>query len=669
MHDELFEQPAVVARYRAGPYAESRERFLRGARADGYSPATLESMAWALLVVAEAVHRDGGSISYQRLRSTLLRRIRLKSTARPPSANTAKLFLRCAKAWLRSTGALTPEAERPLKFAAELRAFTRYMQFEQGLSPTTIAGRDEQMRWFCASLPSRVRSLGAVTLADVDAFLTAQAQRGWSRRSLHTLGGSLRSFFRYAASQGWCRSDLASSIELPCLYALEDVPRAPSVEAVGRLLEDTASSDDPVNIRDYAILSLLIYYGLRRGEVERLTLDDLDWVAETTLRDIRPHMVSRFVEGDGTSDETKHKKYRAVSGLFRFAVTRRLLKASPLPQPPRMRCYSSYAAYIYSEAELKQLLAAVPTATASPRCVIDADTLRTLLLLLYGAALRRGEALRLKLGDVDVPQSLIHIRGTKFFKTRIVPLGSSLNAVMREFVARRVSRHSEDSESTLFTKRNGAPLSDSTICHTFRRLCAIAGIRRDGGARNQPRMHDLRHSAAVHRVIAWYRCDADLNDLLPKLATYLGHSDLSGTQRYLTMTQELLAEASRRFEAFAGRSRQGSGLGVSRPVGLERDLRHFAAVGPAGRDAFGAFGRSAMQQHHVGVLGVDLVEPVPDRVVIVEVDPAREGNLGAGREQRLGLGAALGGEEIAAVDHGRGQRAVVDHRAGARPPG
>jgi len=207
--------------------------------------------------------------------------MRLKSTARPPSANTAKLFLRCAKAWLRSIGALTPEAQRPLKFAGELRAFTEYMRVEQGLSPTTIAGRDEQIRWFCASLPSQVRSFDAVTLAHVDAFLRAQAQRGWSRRSLHTLGGSLRSFFRYAASQRWCRSDLASGIELPRLYALEHVPRAPSVEEVGRLLKDTASSDDPVNIRDHAILSLLIYYGLRRGEVERLTLDDLDWVAET----------------------------------------------------------------------------------------------------------------------------------------------------------------------------------------------------------------------------------------------------------------------------------------------------------------------------------------------------------------------------------------------------
>ena len=123
MNDELFKQPAVVARYRAGPHAESRERFLRQARADGYSPATPESIAWALLVVGEAVHRDGARISYKRLRRTLLRRIRLKSTARPLSANTAKLFLRCGEAWLRSIGALSPEAERPLKFAGELQSF------------------------------------------------------------------------------------------------------------------------------------------------------------------------------------------------------------------------------------------------------------------------------------------------------------------------------------------------------------------------------------------------------------------------------------------------------------------------------------------------------------------------------------------------------------------
>ena len=225
-----------------------------------------------------------------------------------------------------------------------------------------------------------------------------------------------------------------------------------------------------------------------------------------------------------------------------------------MPSCERKRGAASYTPYIYSEAELKRLLAAVPAATGS-RSDIDADTLRTLLLLLYGAGLRRGEARRLKVEDVDVPQSLIHIRGTKFFKTRIVPLGTSLNTVMKAFVAKHCSRYSKGGGSMLFSKRDSTPLTDSAISAAFRRLRTIAGIKRDGGARNQPRIHDLRHSAAVHRVTSWYRAGADLNDLLPKLATYLGHKDLSGTQRYLTMTEELLAEASRRFEAFA----QGGG--------------------------------------------------------------------------------------------------------------
>jgi integrase/recombinase XerD len=213
--------------------------------------------------------------------------------------------------------------------------------------------------------------------------------------------------------------------------------------------------------------------------------------------------------------------------------------------------------YIYSEAELKRLFAAVPEATANPRYTIDADTLRTLLLLLYGAGLRRGEAMRLRIQDVDISQSLIHIRGTKFFKSRIVPLSDSLTTVLRAFIARPGDHYSAGGESRLFSSRDGTALGSTTVGVAFRRLCVIAGIQRSGGSRNQPRMHDLRHSAAVHRVTAWYRCDADLNDLLPKLATYLGHAGLSGTQRYLTMTQDLLAEASSRFEAFAGGYRHG----------------------------------------------------------------------------------------------------------------
>src|SRR5258708_6375243 len=107
MHDELFKQPAVVARYRAGPYAEARERFLKQARAEGYSFSTLERIAWVLLTVAEAVHLHGGSVSSTRLKSLLFRHIRL-SKGRPPSEHTTSLMCRKSKLFSRVELTLPP---------------------------------------------------------------------------------------------------------------------------------------------------------------------------------------------------------------------------------------------------------------------------------------------------------------------------------------------------------------------------------------------------------------------------------------------------------------------------------------------------------------------------------------------------------------------------------
>ena len=111
------------------------------------------------------------------------------------------------------------------------------------------------------------------------------------------------------------------------------------------------------------------------------------------------------------------------------------------------------------------------------------------------------------------------------------------------------------------------------------------------------------------------------------------------------------------------------GLGVAGPVGPEGDLRHLAGSGPARRDTLGPFRTAAVKQHHVGMPGMGLIEPFPDGAMVVEVETAREGDLGPGRQQDLGLGAALGGEEVAAVDHGGREGAMGDHRAGVGPPG
>jgi len=286
MHDELFRRPTAVSRYRTGPYAEARESFLRQARAKGYAPLTLERMARALLIAAHATHRNGGQISSEHLKATLANCMR-RQPGSPPYARTVKWFLHCGKAWLQAIGALLPAAQQPARFDREQRAFAENMAAERGLSPATIRGRQHMLRWFFASLPPRVQAIEEITLSHIECFLRTEAKRGWSRRSLHTLGSTLRTFFRFAACQGWCQSHLAFGIDLPRLYDLEDVPRAPASDEVDRLLEAAATGSGASAIRDHAILLLLTHYGLRRGEVERLTLDDLDWKAEA-IRITRP---------------------------------------------------------------------------------------------------------------------------------------------------------------------------------------------------------------------------------------------------------------------------------------------------------------------------------------------------------------------------------------------
>lgn len=271
---------------------------------------------------------------------------------------------------------------------------------------------------------------------------------------------------------------------------------------------------------------------------------------DAPIQSIEAEDVLAFLNGNGSVTEYWVKKYCVLSGFYRFSISRGLAKISPLPQTIPKPTVSDFVPYIYSSEELKCLIDAVPAACAG-RVPIEDVVLKTLLLLLYGAGLRSGEALRLTMAEVDLSQAYLRIRETKFFKSRLVPMGKDLTQIMTEYILWRHKLYSAPAEATLFCFQDGSPLSKSAARRAFRRLRTHAGVLREGGPRRQPRLHDLRHTAAVHRIIAWYRSGENLNDLLPKLATYLGHSDLSSTQRYLTMTPELLRQAGLRFEHYA----------------------------------------------------------------------------------------------------------------------
>ena len=273
-------------------------------------------------------------------------------------------------------------------------------------------------------------------------------------------------------------------------------------------------------------------------------------VGDLPLDSIEPSAVLAFFNQTGSVTEYWVKKYHVLSGFYRFATTCGLVAGSPLPRQIPARTDPAFEPYIYSEAEIKNLLDASPAVCAG-KCHIEAFVLRALLVLLYGAALRLGEALSLTMADVDLEKAILQIRGTKFFKSRLVPLGRDLTKVMAAYATTRNDRHPPTDTAAFFCSGDGQALTKPTVESAFRRLRDFVGIRREGGPRRQPRLHDLRHSGVVHRVVAWYRRGADVQDFLPKLATYLGHVDLQGTQRYLTMTPELLREASLRFERYA----------------------------------------------------------------------------------------------------------------------
>ena len=94
-------------------------------------------------------------------------------------------------------------------------------------------------------------------------------------------------------------------------------------------------------------------------------------------------------------------------------------------------------------------------------------------------------------------------------------------------------------------------MAKRTVNGAFVGLLRVAGIDGADGKRQSPRLHSLRHTFATNRLTAWYRQGADVQRLLPVLSTYLGHKDLTGTQVYLSMTPELLQQASLRFERYA----------------------------------------------------------------------------------------------------------------------
>jgi integrase len=201
--------------------------------------------------------------------------------------------------------------------------------------------------------------------------------------------------------------------------------------------------------------------------------------------------------------------------------------------------------YIYSDAEIDALLKAA--LTLPPANGLRRWTYHYLFGLIAVTGIRVSEAMGLERSDVDLDEGLLAVRGSKFGKSRLVPLHPTTRAALRSYAEQRDAHLGTRCGTRFFVAEHGGPLWRQSVHLVFLRVSLKIGLRHPGDHRG-PRIHDLRHRFAVRTLLGCYRDGIDVEHQLPALSTYLGHTSVRDTYWYLSACPELMEEAARRLD-------------------------------------------------------------------------------------------------------------------------
>lgn len=200
--------------------------------------------------------------------------------------------------------------------------------------------------------------------------------------------------------------------------------------------------------------------------------------------------------------------------------------------------------HIYSETELQSILRLARQ--LGPPNSLRPHTSTTIFSLLWVSGMRISEVLNLNLGDVNLEAAVIHIRQTKFLKSRFIPLSLSTTVALRRYRNHRAKYgHSSHSLASFFVNQRGKRCGLRGIQHVFCDIVEQLEIKTAQGRR--PRIHDFRHSFATRWLNEFYNSGKDPTAYLPILATYLGHTKIDYTQVYLHPSLEILQTAGQQF--------------------------------------------------------------------------------------------------------------------------
>ena len=304
------------------------------------------------------------------------------------------------------------------------------------------------------------------------------------------------------------------------------------------------------DVRDFLKFKRAMGYSYRRGEFMLASLERFAKAriphgskgrAKISLEDTTRAWLSR----------TEHRKGNTVA--LELTVVRQLClhrrRRDPHGFVPEQawapKTELPFLPYIFSRQEVHRLLLA---ADRYRHRNVDPVLMRTLLLILYCTGLRFGEAVRLRLSDVDLERRVFFIRESKG-RCRWVAFGDDLGQEIKRWLTARdsiLSVRSIKAHDVLLLRRNGQALSIKCASDAVRKLLRNEDMKPARG-RVGPRPYDWRHAFAVHRLTDWYHKKVDIHARLPWLSAYMGHVNVLGTEVYLHATPDLLRLASQRF--------------------------------------------------------------------------------------------------------------------------
>ena len=262
----------------------------------------------------------------------------------------------------------------------------------------------------------------------------------------------------------------------------------------------------------------------------------------------------------------KKQSHLPATGARRIEVVRPfarwLCQFEPLTGVPDESAFGPVpgrvAPHIYREDEIIALLGAARD--MEPKGCLRSATFETLFGLIASAGLRVSEALALLDSDVDLKDGALTVRLSKCKKSRRLPLHPSTVLALARYRELRSRQVPTTSETHFFVGTRGRllgqPLGERQVHRVFRELRdKLDWI--DRGCHGGPRIHDLRHTFAVRRVMLWHAQGIDVDEAMLSLSTYLGHAKISKTYWYLTGVPELMALAGTKFEQYAQAAEAG----------------------------------------------------------------------------------------------------------------